>query len=189
VENLQFPSLPDDYRKEAFGFPEKFYKKMDMPEELKKKIIDPDLKTTDIVLMEKWSEDLITVFNSIGVCIRPPSLQALGPTSVAKMLETCVGWDMDAEEVMKAGERIWNLQRIYNLREGERRKDAIYPKRFYKDKLSEGPAKGMVIDREAVDRMLDDYYEARGWERKEGIPLKEKIVELGLEEEWEKVAL
>ena len=62
---------------------------MDMPEELKKKIIDPEMKTTDIVLMEKWSEDLISVFNSIGICIRPPSLQSLGPTSIARLLRAC----------------------------------------------------------------------------------------------------
>jgi aldehyde:ferredoxin oxidoreductase len=188
VENLRFPSLPNDYRKEAFEFPKKFYEKMDMPENLKKKIFDPDLKTTDIILMQKWSEDLMTVFNSIGICIRPPSLQALGPTSIAKMFQTCVGWDMDAAEVMKAGERIWNLQRIYNLREGETRKDAIFHKRFLKEKLPEGPAKGMVIDKKKVDRMLDDYYAERGWDRKEGIPTKKKIKELGLEEEWAEIA-
>ncbi len=188
VENLRFPSLPNDYRKEAFEFPKKFYEKMDMPENLKKKIFDPDLKTTDIILMQKWSEDLMTVFNSIGICIRPPSLQALGPTSIAKMFQTCVGWDMDASEVMKAGDRIWNLQRIYNLREGETRKDAIFHKRFLKEKLPEGPAKGMVIDKKKVDRMLDDYYAERGWDRKEGIPTKKKIKELGLEEEWAEIA-
>lgn len=188
VENLRFPSLTDDYRKEPFEFPEKFYEKIDMPEDLKKKIFDPDLKTTDIVLMQKWCEDLMTVFNSIGICIRPPSLQALGPTSIAKMFQTGVGWDMDAAEVMKAGERIWNLQRIYNLREGETRKDAIFHKRFLKEKLPEGPAEGMVIDKKKVDRMLDDYYGARGWDRKEGIPTKKKIKELGLEEEWAGIA-
>jgi aldehyde:ferredoxin oxidoreductase len=90
---------------------------------------------------------------------------------------------MDAEEVMQAGERIWNLQRLYNLREGERRKDSIFPKRFYKDPLPEGPAKGMVMDAEKVERMLDDYYEARGWNRKDGIPTPEKMAELGLEED------
>ena len=184
VENLRFTSVPgENYRQEPFGFPEKFYQKMDMPEELKKKIIDPEMKTTDIVLMEKWSEDLISVFNSIGICIRPPSLQSLGPTSIARLLRACVGWNMDAEEVMQAGERIWNLQRLYNLREGERRKDSIFPKRFYKDPLPEGPAKGMVMDAEKVERMLDDYYEARGWNRKDGIPTPEKMAELGLEED------
>lgn len=188
VENLRFPSLTDDYRKEPFEFPEKFYEKIDMPEDLKKKIFDPDLKTTDIVLMQKWCEDLMTVFNSIGICIRPPSLQALGPTSIAKMFQTGVGWAMDAAEVMKAGERIWNLQRLYNLREGETRKDAIFHKRFLKEKLPEGPAEGMVIDKKKVDRMLDDYYGARGWDRKEGIPTKKKIKELGLEEEWAGIA-
>jgi aldehyde:ferredoxin oxidoreductase len=90
---------------------------------------------------------------------------------------------MDAEEVMRAGERIWNLQRLYNLREGERRKDSIFPKRFYTDPLPEGPAKGMVVDSQKVDRMLEDYYETRGWNRKEGIPTPQKMAELGLEKD------
>ena len=185
VENLRFPSLPGGtYRREPFGFPEKFYQKIDMPLELKEQVIDSELKTTDIVLMEKWSEDIISVFNSIGICIRPPSLQSLGPTSIARMLRACVGWDMDAEEVMRAGERIWNLQRLYNLREGERRKDSIFPKRFLKDPLPEGPAKGMVVDAEKVDKMLDDYYEARGWNRTEGIPTPAKMAELGLDKDF-----
>ncbi len=184
VENLRFPSVPDDYRKEAFGFPEGLLKKLDMPEETKKKIISPDGKTTDIVLMEKWSEDLIAVFNSIGVCTRPPSLQSLGPESIAKMLSPCTGWDMDGEEVRKAGERIWNLQKLFNIREGEERKDFIYPKRFYKEKLPEGPAKGMVLDDAKVNEVLDEYFEARGWDRDKGVPTEAKVAELGLEAEW-----
>ena len=103
---------------------------------------------------------------------------------LTKMFQTCVGWDMDAAEVMRAGERIWNLQRIYNLREGETRQDAIYPKRFLKEKLPEGPAKGMVLDKKKVDHMLDAYYAERGWDRKAGIPTQKKIKELGLEAEW-----
>ena len=185
IENLRLASGVDDYQKEPFEFPEKIYQNLDMPERMKKKIIDPDLKKTDIALMEKWSEDLISVFNSIGICTRPPSLQALGPSRIARMFQTGVGWDMDADEVIQAGERIWNLQRIYNLREGETRKDAIFPKRFYSEKLPEGPAKGRVLDREKVDQLLDDYHETRGWDRTEGIPAREKIVELGLDAEWE----
>lgn len=187
VENLRFPSLPDDYRTEPFGFPEEFYNKIDMPENVKRKIISPDRKTTDIILMEKWSEDLIAIFNAIGICTRPPSLQAQGPTSIARMLRACLGWNIDAEEVMLMGERIWNLQRLYNLREGEKREDSLFPKRFYREKLPDGPAKGMAIDPVQVNQMLDDYYEARGWDRKTGIPTQTKIAELELEEEMKQV--
>ncbi len=187
VENLRFPSLPDNYRKEAFGFPQGFYENMDMLEEVKVEAIDPELKTTDIVSMEKWSEDIITVFNAIGICIRPPSLQALGPYSIAQMLKAAVGWDINAEEVMQGGERIFNLQRIYNLREGEKREDSVFPKRFYQERFPDGPAQGMIIDKESVDQMLEDYYEKRGWNRADGVPTKEKVTELGLEQEWSKV--
>lgn len=188
VENLRFASVPDDYRKEPFGFPEEFYKKIDMPEDVKEKIFGPERKTTDIVLMEKWSEDLIAVFNAIGICTRPPSLQAQGPAAIARMLTACTGWKMDGEEVRRAGERIWNLQRLYNLREGETRADSIFPKRFTREALTDGPAKGMVIDPAEVDRMLDDYYEARGWDRTTGVPTDSKVAELGLRDEMKQVA-
>ena len=189
VENLRFPSLPDDYRKEPFGHPEAFYKNMDMPEEMKKKIINPERKTTDIVLMEKWSEDLISVFNALGICIRPPSLQSQGPNSIARMLQACLGWKIDAEEVIRIGERIWNLQHIYNLREGEKREDSMFPKRFSQEKMSEGPGKGMAIIPDEVNRMLADYYEARGWDRETGVPTDAKIAELELGDEWSSVIL
>ncbi len=183
LENLRFSSLPDDYSKEPFGFAEGMLKNFDMPDEMKQRIVSPDGKTTDIALMEKWSEDLIAVFNSVGICTRPPSLQSLGPNSIARMLSACVGWDVDGEEVRKAGERIWNLQKLYNLREGEQRKDSIFPKRFYREKLPEGPAKGMMLDESKVNEVLNNYYEARGWDRDQGVPTKAKIRELALEEE------
>jgi len=189
AENLRFPSVPDDYRKEPFGHPEAFYKNMDMPEAVKEKIIDQERKTTDIILMEKWSEDLIAVFNALGICTRPPSLQAQGPNSIACMLQACVGWKIEAEEVMRIGERIWNLQHLYNLREGEKREDSLFPKRFSQEKMPEGPAKGMAIDPDEVNRMLDDYYEARGWDRKTGVPKEAKIAELGLGDEWSSVVI
>jgi len=188
VENLRFPSVPDDYHKEPFGFPEPFLKKLDIPDETKQKIISSDGKTTDIVLMEKWAEDLIAVFNSIGICTRPPSLQSLGPNSIARMLSACVGWDIDAEEVRKAGERIWNLQKLFNVREGEQRKDSIFPKRFYKEKLPEGPSKGLVLDEAKVNEVLDAYYEARGWDRENGVPTEAKVTELGMESEWKRLS-
>jgi aldehyde:ferredoxin oxidoreductase len=75
------------------------------------------------------------------------------------------------------------------LREGEKREDSLFPKRFYREKLPEGPGKGMVIDPDQVNRMLDDYYEARGWDRKTGIPKEAKIAELGLGDEWSAAVL
>jgi aldehyde:ferredoxin oxidoreductase len=93
-----------------------------------------------------------------------------------RWLNWVTGWDIDFEEFLKTGERIFNLKRLYNVRCGIARKDDTLPQRI------------LTLNREGlhapeklpeIDKMLDEYYTARGWD-KEGIPQKEKIAELGL---------
>jgi aldehyde:ferredoxin oxidoreductase len=80
---------------------------------------------------------------------------------------------------MEIGERIYNLERLILTREGIRRKDDMLPPRIMKEKLPEGPAKGQVLTKEMYEVELDEYYEAREWDR-EGLPTPEKIDNLGL---------
>ena len=77
---------------------------------------------------------------------------------------------------MKAGERIFNLERLFNLGAGFTRKDDTLPERFLKEPLPEGPAKGKVA---MLDEMLPEYYVLRGWD-KSGRPTENKLKELGL---------
>ena len=85
------------------------------------------------------------------------------------------------DEVLKAGERIANLRRMFNMREGLRRKDDLVPER-----IQQQPALG-YYEKEAqcairnFDGMLDEYYETRKWDKKTGMPSNEKLKELGLE--------
>ncbi len=85
---------------------------------------------------------------------------------------------MDFDEFMRCGERIFNLQRMINVRRGISRKDDCLPSRFLTEKLPEGANKGHVPP---LGGMLGDYYFFRRWNQ-EGIPTKEKLLELGLEE-------
>jgi aldehyde:ferredoxin oxidoreductase len=78
---------------------------------------------------------------------------------------------------MKAGERIWNLEKIFNLKAGITGKDDRLPDRLLKEPMPGGPAKGKVAE---LSKMLPEYYQLRGWD-KEGVPTKEKLKELGLE--------
>lgn len=180
VENLKFNDNPIPYKTEKFGFPDKLYERFDMPEKIKQEVFDPETKDVNIPKMSKWSEDLISVYNTIGMCIRPPVLQAVGPTLLAKLYSTLTGINLTAEELMQVGERVWNLQKLFNIREGENKADSVYPKRFYQEPLPEGPSQGRVLDPAKVQETLEDYYEARGWERETGIPTKEKLAELGI---------
>lgn len=80
----------------------------------------------------------------------------------------------------KVGERIWNLDRVFNVREGFSRKDDTLPSRFLEEPLHTIDAEGEGEMIRSLDRFLDEYYELRGW-TKEGIPTKEKLMELDLE--------
>ena len=83
---------------------------------------------------------------------------------------------MDLGEFIRCGERIFNLQRMINVRSGISSKDDTLPTRFLTEKLTDGPIAGHVPP---LGEMLGDYYSCRGWS-KEGIPTKEKLVDLGL---------
>jgi aldehyde:ferredoxin oxidoreductase len=97
-----------------------------------------------------------------------------------KMLNAATGIKMTVEEFLQLGERVWNLVRMFNLREGFTRKDDTLPWRFLNEPLPSGVAKGRRLTREQLKTMLDEYYMLRGWNRATGTPTKEKLKELGL---------
>ena len=112
---------------------------------------------------------------------------AIGPEQYAEMLSVVTGLKWTAESFLKAGERIWNLERCFNVREGERRKDDTLPERFLKEPLPVGPPdrKGLTVP---LDQLLDSFYAQRNWDRETGIPTPEKLRELRLGKEAEYVA-
>jgi len=99
-----------------------------------------------------------------------------------ELLNLATGFDLTEAEYLAAGERIWNLTRMFNVREGIRRRDDTLPTRLMEEPLPEGGAKGQVVTREALDNMLDEYYKVRGW-NEEGIPGEDKLRELSLRSE------
>lgn len=80
------------------------------------------------------------------------------------------------EELLKAGERIFNLERMFNLKAGITGKDDTLPKRFLETPMPEGPVKGQVFE---LDKMLPEYYRLRGWDDK-GVPAATKLEELDI---------
>ena len=79
----------------------------------------------------------------------------------------------------RTGERINNLERLFNVRCGLRRKDDMLPKRFLNTKFDKGSAAGKTLP---LDQMLDEYYQVRGWDPETGIPLPETLERVGLGE-------
>ncbi|MEM4522899.1 MAG: aldehyde ferredoxin oxidoreductase family protein [Nitrososphaeria archaeon] len=130
----------------------------------------------------KWCQDYGTIAEVLGVCkfyqYIPP---AITPQKYSAILSSVTGWKISVEDLFKIGERVFNLQRCFNIREGIRRKDDLVPKR-----LCEVPAFGPFSKiRETAttnyEAMLDEYYEVRGW-NKDGIPSLQKLKELELED-------
>jgi aldehyde:ferredoxin oxidoreductase len=123
-----------------------------------------------------YHQHISAVFDAIGLCKFAGLV--LSDEHLARMLSAATGIAFEAQDLHIVGERIWNLERLYNLREGFTREDDTLPRRFLEEPIANGPGQGRVVDLEA---MLQDYYRARGWDS-DGIPTAEKLSRLGLEE-------
>ena len=109
-----------------------------------------------------------------------------GPLDISnwcvRSVNAATGMGCSLDDAKKTAERIWNMMRAFMVREGFRRKDDKLPRRFMEEPIPRGPSKGMMISRENLDTMLDEYYTFRGWDLKTGIPTPERLVSLGLED-------
>jgi aldehyde:ferredoxin oxidoreductase len=138
--------------------------------------------------MVAWSENWVTIGDLMGICKFAwyrsrnfPMLIRRGLELVNEIYTATTGLPMTPEELYTCGERVYNVEKLFNLREGFGR-DADYPPpRFFEEEMSDGPAKGAKLNREEYDRLLDDYYEARGWDTTTGEPAPEKLHSLGLD--------
>ncbi|MFA7661279.1 MAG: aldehyde ferredoxin oxidoreductase family protein [Anaerovoracaceae bacterium] len=135
--------------------------------------LDP-LVTDGKAEMLKIFQDLTAVVDSVGICLF--TTFGIGLAEIGNMVRTATGWDMTDEELLATGDRIWNMEKLYNLSQGFTRADDNLPPRLLTEPLPEGPAKGKVCE---LDVMLEEYYRLRGWNEK-SIPTKEKLSELGL---------
>lgn len=131
----------------------------------------------------KWAQDYGNVINTLGLCnFHTYLVPGSDPIRYTKVVKAVTGWEIEFKELLKIGERVSNLQRCFNVREGIRKKDDFIPKR-----LMNLPAFGPFSSRAETEikdyeAMLDEYYTVRGWEIETGIPTPEKLKELGIEE-------
>jgi aldehyde:ferredoxin oxidoreductase len=117
-------------------------------------------------------QDWRTVCNSLVTCL----FAATPPSTYVKLLSAATGHDWSLEEMMRAGERAWNLKRVFNGRLGLTRATEKLPKLLL-EPLPDGGQAGHVPD---MELMLHEYYAARGWDETTGLPTAQKLAELGL---------
>ncbi len=98
---------------------------------------------------------------------------------MVRLVNGITGWTLSLKDLEKIGERIYNLERLINVRRGAGRKDDVLPSRVMTEPVPDGPVKGRYCLPKDLDAMLDTYYELRGWTR-DGIPTEGKLKELGL---------
>ncbi len=119
-------------------------------------------------------QNFAEMFNSLKVCAI--AMSALDLPILLEWTNHVTGWDMSAEEFLRAGERSLNIKRLLNLSCGLTRADDTLPYRFTHEPFPAGASAGHVPD---LPNMLDEYYEFRGW-GKDGVPTQGKLAELGL---------
>ena len=103
---------------------------------------------------------------------------AVTPEQLTIMFPMVLGRDVTEEEVMTMGERIWNLARLFNLREGVEKDDL--PKKLYEVAHTEGPSAGKVVGDDLFHESIQKYYALRGWDEN-GVPTEAKLAELGVD--------
>ena len=151
-----------DHENEELGLTPEQIDTLDMPAALKEKIFGTPPSRVNIPWMIRYAEDLITIINSIGFCIRPPVLRSLGPDFYARALNAVTGSDYTADSVLTAAGEIWKLQHRFNQREGETISEYRFPERFYRESLPrlEGTPHP-PLSKENVRNIIDAYLRIR----------------------------
>lgn len=104
---------------------------------------------------------------------------AVGYETMAKFYTLVTGREVSTKDLMTIGERIWNMVRLFNVREGFGSEDDYPPYRITSQSLKQGPPKGKKISKKLYKKMLMEYYRLRGWTSK-GVPTKKKLFSLGI---------
>jgi len=128
----------------------------------------------------KELEDYVCIMDSLAICKFLRRCFEKFYSEVAQAYTIITGIELSVDELKQAGERISNLKKAFNIREGWTRQDDSLPSRVMNDPIPDGVAKGSVITKKEFDMMLDAYYKARGW-TPSGFITTKKLQELELD--------
>ncbi|MEE8318965.1 MAG: aldehyde ferredoxin oxidoreductase family protein [Dehalococcoidales bacterium] len=165
IEGMVYDSLKNDFGLIPYGVPD--------PEDIDRHTEEGKGK------IARTLQDFGILPDILGIC-KFYVYNGLHLPVLSELISSLTGWNITAEELLKTGERVYNLQRMFNVREGMRRKDDRLPKRALS--MPEFGEYSLMPECEIrdYDRMLDEYYEARGWDKETGIPLDETLQKLDI---------
>jgi len=129
-----------------------------------------------------WNQDVRAVTcDCAPMCafLMDMAVPAVACQNTADLVNSAAGTNFTPEQIRNIGERLNNVAKLFNMGEGFTRKDDTFPKRVLTEPIKAGASKGCLISQEALDEMLDEYYEERGWD-KDGVPTAAKLEQLGI---------
>ncbi len=138
---------------------------------------DLESKPRVVKIMQDWHD----VLDSLILC----KFAFIPPAAVVAILSMVIGRYKTVKELAEAGERIYNLKRVINVKRGVTARDDILPYRLLKEPLKSGGAAGQVVE---LEKMLPKYYELRGW-NEDGVPSQERLIQLSLGDVAEELSL
>ncbi|MFC1858131.1 aldehyde ferredoxin oxidoreductase family protein [Thermodesulfobacteriota bacterium] len=165
----------------------RFNQRIGVPPEAQEQIFADGMH---VGLEARYVEDWWAVASSLPVCFIHPVIRMYNLELMAELYSSLTGIEISPEELIRAGERGLNLQRALNVRDGFSREEDVFPEAWFKPlPAGDGSAtlklmdyyKNRELTREDAYKLLDDYYENRGWDIETGIPTQEKLRELGLD--------
>ena len=134
--------------------------------------------------MTAYDQSLHIIMDLLGACKFHTrlALEGLNEDDFSAMLSAATGLDITTQELMTASDRVYNLERAYNVRLGLGRKDDMLPEMYFNEPMRGGPLSGFSIDRAGFEKMLDDFYAYRGWDVGTGIPTRKTLENLELKD-------
>jgi aldehyde:ferredoxin oxidoreductase len=129
-----------------------------------------------------WNQDIRAVTcDCAPMCafLMDMAVPAVACQNTADLVNGAAGTSFTPEDIRNIGERLNNVAKLFNMGEGFTRKDDSFPKRIMTEPIKAGASKGCLISQSALDEMLDEYYEERGWD-KDGVPTAVKLEQLGI---------
>ena len=135
----------------------------------------------------KWVQDMTTIPDLFGICkifyVLSAAYTEFTPDDFARIYHAATGIKLSGEDILRASERVYNVEQAFNVKIGGfSRKDDVLPERLFEETLDGGPAKGKTLSRDTIVKLLDEYYQARGWDSTTTAPTRKTLEALHLKE-------
>ncbi|MHA1262552.1 MAG: aldehyde ferredoxin oxidoreductase family protein [Candidatus Freyarchaeota archaeon] len=169
----------------TFGRPldwiKRHFDRLGIPRDAQERILtEKEGMAINVGRLTKYAQQFLYICGSLGTCGRGQINRFYSLETFANLYSAATGFETSEEELMTASERIFNLEKAINMREGFTRKDDVFPERWFEKPMHLDYYEKVEITRDIAYGLLDDYYDERGWDVEKGVPTKEKLIELGL---------